>query len=351
MTPLARVAVILVNHKEYAKCHLAACYASLCVQTYPKDRVTVFIVDNEATEETDALIARLAPAARRFRNAENRGWGGGNNTAIEVALREGFDYLVLLNMDTVVDPEWLRALVDATAEDPDIHIVQSVIFLHGTGRINSIGNRIHYLGHGYCQGYGETASVPQPAVVDYASGASMLVRREVFERIGLFREAYFMYYDDLEFCWRARLAGFRVGVAARSICHHKYQFQTTMSALFHLQRNRLTTLVTLERVGTLLLIAPCLVIAEFVLSLYLIAIGKGATQWQLLRHFCRPTTWRAIHQTRREVRRLRVRRDADIVRQFAGQVVFAEIDSPLLRYVVNPLLQAYWAVVRQFIVW
>ena len=351
MTRPARVAVILVNYRDYARRHLAECYASLCIQDYPADLRPIFIVDNESTGETDALIARLAPQARRLRNAENRGWAGGNNTAITIALQEGFDHLVLLNMDTVVDPGWLRALIEATQERPDVHILQSTILLHGTDRINSLGNRIHYLGHGYCQGYGEAYPAAVPAVVDYARGAAMLIKREVFERIGLFRESYFMYYDDLEFCWRARLAGYRIGVAERSICRHKYEFQTTLDALSHLQRNRFTTLLTLERPGTLLLSAPCLLVAELVLSGDFIAIGKVMIQWTLLRHFTRPATWRSIRVMRREVHRLRVRRDAQIVRSFAGTIVFAEIDSPVLRYLVNPLLSLYWAVMRRLIRW
>jgi len=351
VTPPSRVAVILVNHRDYARRHLADCYASLSVQTYPADATTLFIVDNESTDETDALIARLAPRARRFRHADNRGWAGGNNTAIAAALREGFDDVVMLNMDTVVDRAWLSELVAAAQARPEIHILQSTILLHGTTQINSIGNRIHYLGHGYCQGYGSAHPSPAPAVIDYASGAAMLIKREVFERIGLFRDAYFMYYDDLEFCWRARLAGFRVGLAERSVCHHKYEFQSTWNALDLLQRNRLTTLLTLERPGTLLLIAPCLLVAELVLSLYLIAIGKGAIPWNLLRHFARAGTWRTIGAVRREVEALRVRRDAEIVTGFAGTIVFAEIDSPVLRYLINPLLRAYWALVRRGIRW
>jgi hypothetical protein len=351
MTPPPRVAVILLVHNDYAQRYLAACAEGLKVQTYPAERFSVFLVSNGVSPESRQLVARLMPDARILHNARNLGWTGGNNTAIRVALPEGFEYVVILNVDTVVDRDWLAALVEAARAQPDIHILQSTILLHGTSRINSIGNRIHYLGHGYCQGYGAAYPLPTPAVIDYASGAAMLVKREVFERIGLFRDPYFIYCDDMEFCWRARLAGFRVGLAERSICHHKYEFQSKLDALYLLQRNRLTTLLTLERLRTLLLIGPCLVVAELVLSLYLIAIGKGGVPWKLAAHFARAQTWRAIRATRREIEALRVRRDAEIVKGFAATIVFAEIDSPVFRYLVNPLLQLYWTFVKPLIRW
>lgn len=351
--PFPRVAIALINYRDYGRTYLADCYASLLAQTYPAERFAVFIVNNGTTPETSALLGRMAPRARLLQNSENLGWGGGNNTAITVALAEGFECVVMLNMDTVVAPDWLERLVAAAVAAPDAHIFQSVLLLHGTSKLNSLGNRIHYLGYGYCNGYGrERAAAPaQPMPVDYASGASMLVRREVFERIGLFRDDYFMYYDDMEFCWRARLAGFNVALAPRSICEHKYNFQTKLELLFYLERNRLMTILTLERWPTLLLTAPCLIVAAGVVGGYFLAKGWGRTLWRLAGWLGAPSTWRAILAHRRDVARLRVRRDAEIVRGFAGRIVFAEIDHPVLRWVVNPLLELYWAIIRRFILW
>ena len=352
MTPTPRVAVILVNHQDYARPYLAACYTSLVNQTYPADRFTLFIVNNGLPEAETRLTEQLAPSARILLNAENRGWGGGNNTAIAVALREGFDDVVLVNIDTVADPGWLEALVERAERDPDVHIVQSLILLDGTTRVNSAGNRTQFLGYGYCTGYGQDASAGHNGLaMDYASGASMLVKRAVFERIGLFREEFFLYYDDMEFCWRARLAGFNVGRAERSVCHHAYSFQGRMERLYYFQRNRLLTLLTLERAGTLLLIAPCLLISELLVDLYLIGQGRGGVVWALARYFARGRTWRQIAARRREVRAIRRRRDADIVKGFAARIVFAEMDSAAMRYVFNPLLWMYWTLVKPWIRW
>jgi len=239
----------------------------LKAQSYPASLTTVFLVHNGSAAAQRQQAAQLAPEARHLTLARNRGWTGGNNAAIRVALSEAFAYVVMLNVDTVVDRGWLSGLVQAADEHPTIHIWQSRILLHGTTKINSLGNRIHYLGFGYCHGYGQPQTTSSSAaMVDYASGAAMLVKREVFETIGLFREDYMSYYDDMEFCWRARLVGYNVGVADASLCYHKYTFRKSPTRLYYLQRNRLMTLFSLERWGTLLMTLPCLLVAEGVLT-------------------------------------------------------------------------------------
>lgn len=348
----ARVAVILVSSGDYTPRYLAECYASLRAQTYSADLVTVFVVTNGVTEENRRLTRHVAPQARLLHNSLNLGWSGGNNTAIRVALDEGFDYLVLLNVDTVVEPEWLLRLVEAADASTQTHIWQSTILLHGTSQINSCGNRIHYLGYGYCQGYGEPRTRPPSGTApDAASGAAMLVRREVFERIGLFRDEYFMYYDDVEFCWRARLAGYNIGLAHRSICYHKHASRDPSVWLYYFQRNRWMTLLTLEKWRTLAVTAPCWLATEALLSVYFIARGWGGAQWRACRELLKGRTWRTILAHRRHVRGLRIRNDAQIVKRFAGGVAGVWRRHPVIRYVVNPLLESYWAVVRTFIVW
>ena len=122
--PSPRVAVILLNHADYAARHLEACYDSLVHQTYPSDSFSVFIVSNGVSPEAQAFIGRVAPAARRLENPANLGWSGGNNTALRAALQEDFAYVVLLNIDCVVEEGWLAALVEAAQQRPDVQAHQ-----------------------------------------------------------------------------------------------------------------------------------------------------------------------------------------------------------------------------------
>lgn len=348
----SRVAVILLIHGDYARRYLAACYASLARQTYPASALRIFLVSNGTMAEDRALVRRVAPNVCLLENRDNLGWSSGNNRAVREALRQRYDYLVMLNVDTTVEPDWLARLVEAADARPDLHILQSTVLLGGGERLQTAGNRIHYLGYGYCTGYGRSRTAPpQPVPIDFASGAAMLVKRQVFEAVGFFRDEYFLYYDDLEFCWRARLAGFNVGVAAASVCRHHYDFQDRLRLLFYFQRNRLLTLLTLERLGTILVTLPCLLFSELIVGGYFVARGRGADVWALVRHFLRRRTWAAIAARRGEIRRLRTRTDAEIVGRFAGRVVFPELDGPAMRYLLNPLLACYWAVARRLILW
>ena len=351
MTDQARVAIVLLFHGDYARKYLSACYASLRAQTYPLDLITVYLVSNGVAEDDLKLVRQIAPTARLLRNTADRGWSGGMNTGIREALNGDARYLILLSVDTVLAPDWLSRLVESADAHGTLHILQSRILLHGSDKANSLGNRIHFLGFGYCHGYGQEHSARPRAPVDYASGTAMLVKREVFERIGLFREDYFVYYEDVEFCWRARIAGYNVGFVERSVCSHNYDFQKTLGCLEHLQRNRLLTLLTLEKVGTLVVIAPCLIVAELILSAYFLTKGWGSVQIKLAKFLIRPSTWQAIRLRRQEIGRLRTRKDAEIVKTFAGHVAFPEINHPLLQYVGNPLLAAYWTLARLLIVW
>lgn len=353
MEPQPRVAVILVNYGGYAKKHLAACHEGLSKQSYPKERTTLFIADNSSSPESQEILRGIAPTARILPNRENGGWTGGLNTAIRVALKEGYDYFAILNMDTQLDKEWLRHLVEKAVQAKDLHILQSKIMISGTNKVNSVGNRIHFLGYGNCNGYGQpdSPSLASRYTMDYASGAALFVKRQVFEKIGLFREEYYIYYDDQEFCWRARLAGYNVGLAEKSVCYHDYDFQNILNSLCLAERNRLTTLLTLEKAGTLSLILPCLILVQTGSILYFTLKGRGPAMLQLLSHFLKKGTWRTILAERRENQRLRARTDSQVVRGFSGFIVFAEINSPIFRLLINPLLWAYWALVRRFILW
>jgi len=304
---MKRVAVILVNYGDYALRFLQSCYESLLAQTFPKGQWSLFIVDNASTPESRAFLEQVAKEARILPVKGNLGWAGGNNSAIRIALREGYDYFVMLNMDVVLDGEWLKHFAEDAERRGDVEIFQSKIYLHGTDRINSFGNRIQFLGYGYCNGYGRKGPVPSTPI-DFASGASMLVKREVFERCGLFCEEYFLYGEDLEFCWRARLAGYRVGLAERSICYHKYDFRNILNALYYVERNRLLSLFTLEKWGTLLLTLPALLLFEMGAFLTFTLRGKGGVFVQILHYFLQKRTWRFLRDRRRQIKRLRLSR-------------------------------------------
>jgi hypothetical protein len=341
-------AVILVNYKDYANKYLTECYTSLSQQT--NQLFDIFIADNSTSNESVRTIKKLAPRAMIVCNKENLGWAGGNNSIIKTHLAE-YDYFVILNMDTVLEKDWLAELISAV-ERSKYQIVQSKVLIHDNGNINSLGNRINYLGYGYCNAFGlpgDTKYDTEKWPIDYASGASMIVKREVFEKIGFFREEFFMYHDDLEFSWRARLAGYKVGLAEESICHHKYSFGSTMNHIYYMERNRLITLFSLEKARTILLMLPMLIPFEIAMILYMAFTGNLSKKIRSLYYLFTPTGIGLIHKIRKEVKGYRALRDREVVKSFAGKVIFAEIKNPVLNLIANPVLNLYWILIRPFV--
>src|SRR3989338_401735 len=231
-----KIGIVLINYKTYAKRFLEDCRDSMRKIDYPKDKYVVYIVDNATSPETEAYIHETWPEAVILPNKENSGWGGGNNVGIERAFADGCEDIVLSNMDVIVHQDWLKELVEAAYSDKKIGMVQSKLLLwpikDGVQRINSVGNQIHFLGFGYCKGYGEPEMFGTPSQppknprggefedIPYASGASCYIKGEVFKKIGLCHPGFFFYYDDWELCLKAKLAGDRIVLAPKSIMWH-----------------------------------------------------------------------------------------------------------------------------------
>lgn len=343
-----KIAVILVNYKDYAKRYLDDCCQSLRSQTLQD--FDIFIVDNETSSESYSQIKKVALEARILRNSKNLGWAGGNNTAV-IPNIDNYDYFVMLNMDTVLENNWLEELASFVKSGGDI--IQSKIIIHKNNKINSLGNRIHYLGFGYCNCYGKDANCTikeEGCETDYASGASMIVKKEVFKKIGFFREEFFMYHDDLEFCWRARLAGFKIGVAEKSICHHKYSFGSTMNLIYYMERNRIITLFSLERIWNIILILPILIPFELAMVFYMAMQGNFKAKIRSIGFLLTPTGLKLIRKIRKEVKQYRKVGDKEIVKNFAGKIEFSEIKNPILDKIANPILSIYWKFAKIFIV-
>ncbi len=350
MKKSAAVAVVLVHYEDYALKYFERCHQSLKAQSFPADEFTLFVVSNGAFPEADSFVRRISPEARHLSNEKNEGWARANNAAVRAALDEGFECIVLLNMDTELDKDWLHHLVRSARERGSGEIIQSKILLHGTNRINSVGNRIHFLGYGYCLGYGKAdVNYKNDSHLDFASGASMLVKAEVFRRIGLFDEEYFLYYDDLEFGWRARLAGFRITLEPSSICYHKYDFSGKIKFLFHLEKNRLLAMMTLTKKRTFLLLFPALAVTQFISGLYFSCKGHFWDIASVYGHLTKKKTREYITSKRADIRKIRIHSDASIVRKFSPYFFFAEIQRHRRIKFINSVLSFYWKMVRSFI--
>ena len=189
------------------------------------DERDIILVDNGSTDDS----------VNRFRNCfnevvllpldRNLGFAGGSNQGIKVALEQNAEWVFLVNNDIVISQRALVNLFDTVFSFPSFEIWTPVIFYyHHPHLIWSAGDQL-ITGTLFTRPLFTTRKLPRkvpPAIeVDFATGCSLLVHSEVFTRIGLFDSSFFMYGEDVEFCWRARQCGYRIACATRAFVWHK----------------------------------------------------------------------------------------------------------------------------------
>lgn len=186
----------------------------------------VIVVDNGSSDgSVAALQERFGSSLQLIQSSQNLGFAGGNNLGIQCALDQGANWILLLNNDTSVAPTFLIEMENAVERDEGLGIIGPVILYH------DFPERIWYFGDRLIPGLLATNSLyrghiyhgqfPSLVPVDFVNGCGMLVKSEVFKRIGFFDTAYFMYGEEIDLCWRARTAGFRLAVATQAKMWHK----------------------------------------------------------------------------------------------------------------------------------
>ncbi len=265
--PEAWVIIVTHNHRE----QISRCLESL--RTTWSGSLAVIVVDNASTDGTADWVERECPSCTVLRSEKNLGFGRAVNWAIRSAVPASAEAVILLNPDTVVTPGWDQELLRTAARDERIAIVQSKLLLlapEDPPRLNSAGNGVHVTGIGFCSHYNEPDGADFQFDVDIAGacGAAMLIRTDLFARIGMFDERMFLYHEDTDLCTRARLAGRRVVLCARSIVRHDYEFEKGRSKYYHFEKNRWLWLLKTYRLPTLLRLAPSLAVVEVAVLLH-----------------------------------------------------------------------------------
>lgn len=240
----SRVFTVILNYRHVDD--TLRCISSLQRSTAVNQRLVV--VDNAATTTTTERLRQDLPATTILSNDENLGYAGGNNVGIRHALERGADWVWLLNPDIIVEPTALEWLLAAAHERADAGILGSrILYAHRrpptiwfNGGVLDLDLAVtEHLDDGKPDG-----QVPArgPFAVDYVTGAGMLVRREVFDDVGLLPEEWFLYFEETEFNLLASRAGWAVMIDPRSrLVHDKRSTGRlpTPSYVYYYLRNRL----------------------------------------------------------------------------------------------------------------
>jgi len=260
------VSVVVLNHNGGTL--VQNCLRSLFETRFSSFDVTV--VDNASTDASPDVIAERFPAARIVRLPRNLGYSAANNIGIRSTTGQ---YVALLNSDTEVEPEWLTNLVQVAEQTPKAAFLQPKILLMSNHAIlNSAGNEIHVAGFGICRGIGTVDSGQYDRIenVGYASGACVLISREALEDIGPLDEIFFAYGEDKDWGWRAKMLGYRSTYVPAARVYHRWSAVLGSSPvkMYYLELERLISIWKNYSKGTIVLLAPILLLVEIAVLLH-----------------------------------------------------------------------------------
>ena len=218
----SKVAIIIVNWN--GKTDTLACLHSLRHLRYPD--FDVIVVDNGSTDGSVESFRAECDWVKILETGQNLGYAGGNNAGLTYALEKDYDYFLLLNNDTEVDPDFLGYLVQALEEDSELGVVGPLIYYFSLPEILwSAGGMIDRKKiNTYMKGIDEkdvgqfgTEIFP----VDFVTGCAFLINRNTIEKTGLLDERFFMYYEEVEWSCRIYQAGFKITVVPQAKLWHK----------------------------------------------------------------------------------------------------------------------------------
>lgn len=215
-----KISIVLLNWN--GKKDTLECLASLQKVQYPNFQPIV--VDNGSTDGSVSVLRTAYPDVPILETGANLGFAGGNNPGIEWALRHHAEWILLLNNDTVVAPDFLHEFMKAAKEQPKGKIFGAKILRYNTPEI------IDHLGGFFsaeaCEFVSpESGESDHPyfnmRIADYVCGAALLMHRSVPETIGLLEPKFFLFWEESDYCYRAKRAGFEVWTAPEAKIWHK----------------------------------------------------------------------------------------------------------------------------------
>lgn len=268
MKAYSPVSVIVLNFN--GRPYLKQCLDALLATDYP--RFEVVVVDNASTDGSAEFIRLNYPTVRVIRHAQNYGYAVGYNLVMD---RVENEHVAFLNNDVFVKPNWLKELMLHIDKEDVAAVVPVMKFFCDETRINSAGGNCDVYGVGWNRGNGEIDRGQYDTIqeVFYGNGGALLIKKRVWREVGSFDERYFLYGEDLDWCWRARLKGYKILYVPYSEVHHLWR--GSGAPMMHLlERHWLSTILKNYSFKTLVFLIPKFAGLKFLKAVWLIRNGK-----------------------------------------------------------------------------
>ena len=221
--PLVSIIVLNYNGLRFLGEDLVRCLESVFKTDYP--RFEVLFVDNGSGDGSPDFVRKKFkdPRLRIIENKKNLGFAGGNNVGIRNSRGE---YIALLNNDIIVDKDWLREIIKIMKLHPKIGVAGCKIMIYGSANIiDNVGGKLSINGAGILVGHGEKDRGQYNSIrydFDYVCGAAMVIKKDVFDKVGLFDCGYFLFYEETDFCYRVRRENYEIVYVPKAVVWHKH---------------------------------------------------------------------------------------------------------------------------------
>jgi len=211
--------IVVLNWNGYTD--TLECLHSLDKISYPNYGIVV--VDNGSSNDSVQKIREAFPKIPILEMDQNHGFAGGNNPGIEWALDHHAEWVLLLNNDTVVAPDFLEHLMAAAKEKPLAGVLGGKILRYQTDVIDHLGGYWDEKKGEFFSAHTGSQDHPyfEMEAADYVCGACMLIRKECLERVGFLEPRFFLFWEETDFCYRAQRAGWEVWTAPKAKIWHK----------------------------------------------------------------------------------------------------------------------------------
>jgi hypothetical protein len=238
-----KIGIIIINYN--GEKYTNSCIRSIFKSSY--QNYLIIVVDNASTDNSVQLLKEeFNNKIILIKNKDNLGFSGANNIGIKYALENGCEYVVLLNNDTEIDKDLIKNMVKTSIKNNNAIISPKIYYYDKPNKIWSAGGGINWKkGLSYHYGFNEIdkGQFDEQKEIDFATGCCILIHKSVFNKIGFLAEEYFLYFEDTDFCVRAKRAGINSLYEPSAKLWHKVSSTTgsreSLITLYYGNRNRL----------------------------------------------------------------------------------------------------------------
>ena len=340
------VSIIILNYN--AGNLLLNCVDSVFKSTYPN--FEVLVVDNISTDNSHAVCKKKFEKIHLIENKENLGYCEGNNVGIRNANGE---FVVILNPDTTVEPNWLNHLMSAYNEFGEGLYQPKFFSLNEKHVLQSTGNMLHIFGFGFAKDKGKIDDEKMESVekINYASGTCLFTSKIVLDKIGLLDPFLFLYHDDLDLGWRAAHIGINSFYVPKSIIYHaeSYSIKWSSKKFYWLERNRKYCLLTHYSKETYAKMRFSLFLVD--LCVWLFYLSKGFLGAKIKAELDIFRNRKSIKIKYEQLEKMKIVSDKDLIEKFPDEIfVPKNVSEPVFNQLFNKILSALSKKVKKKII-